>query len=131
LSARSSRAKLDRVDTHAAAGYAVPPIPEGAELEALISRRWQMLPIHERELPENVPRPGIWLPRLQRERQDELAEFVGPHVDRYNVVSRCVWWQNRDVDDVLWEHGYVSPPARRPSTSVRSAPTQAMSRSSS
>jgi hypothetical protein len=34
-----------------AMGYAVPPIPEGAELEALIRRRWQMLPIHERELP--------------------------------------------------------------------------------
>jgi hypothetical protein len=29
------------------AGYAVPPILEGAELEALIGRRWQMLPMHE------------------------------------------------------------------------------------
>jgi hypothetical protein len=47
-----------------AAGYAVPPIPEGAELDALIGRRWQMLPMHERELPENAPRHGIWLPRL-------------------------------------------------------------------
>jgi hypothetical protein len=47
-----------------AAGYAVPPIPEGAELKALIGRRWQMLPMHERELPENAPRRGIWLPRL-------------------------------------------------------------------
>jgi hypothetical protein len=37
------------------AGYAVPLIPNGAELEALISRRWQMLPLHERELPENAP----------------------------------------------------------------------------
>jgi hypothetical protein len=42
-----------------AMGYAVPLIPEGAELDALIGRRWQMLPIHERELPENAPRPGI------------------------------------------------------------------------
>jgi hypothetical protein len=36
---------------------------------------------------------------------------VGPHVGRYNVVSRRVWWQNRDVDDVLREHGYVPPPS--------------------
>jgi hypothetical protein len=62
-----------------AAGYAVPPIPEGAELEALIGRRWQMLPMYERELPENAPRRGIWLPRLQRERQAELSEFAGPY----------------------------------------------------
>jgi hypothetical protein len=48
-----------------AAGYAAPPIPEGAELEALIGRRWQMLPMHERE---NAPRRGIWLSWLQRER---------------------------------------------------------------
>jgi hypothetical protein len=34
-----------------AMGYAVLPIPEGAELEALIRHRWQMLPIHEQELP--------------------------------------------------------------------------------
>jgi hypothetical protein len=56
-----------------AVGYVVPPIPEGAKLEALIGRRWQMLPIHEWELPENAPRLGIWLPRLQQERQDDLA----------------------------------------------------------
>jgi hypothetical protein len=47
-----------------AAGYAVPPIPEGAELDNLIGRRWQMLPIHERDQPENAPRRGIWLSRL-------------------------------------------------------------------
>jgi hypothetical protein len=114
-----------------ATAYAVPSIPEGAELDALIGWRWQMLPIHERELPENAPHPGIWLPRLQRERQEELAKFVGPHVGRYNIVGRRVWWQNRDVDDVLREHGYVPPPARCPLSSTRSAPTQAMSRSSS
>jgi hypothetical protein len=84
-----------------AAGYAVPPISEGTELDDLIGRRWQMLPLHERELPENAPRCGIWLPRLQRERQDELCESVGPYVGRYNVVGRRAWWQNWDVDDVL------------------------------
>jgi hypothetical protein len=47
-----------------AAGYVIPPIPEGAELDNLIGRRWQMLPLHERDLPENTPRPDIWLPRL-------------------------------------------------------------------
>jgi hypothetical protein len=104
-------------------GYAVLPIPEGPELDALIGRRWQMLPIHERDLPENAARPAIWLPRLQRERQAELAEFAGPHVGRYNIVGRRVWWQNRDVDDVLREHGYVPPPARRPFSSAHSAPT--------
>jgi hypothetical protein len=109
------------------AGYTAPLIPEGAELKALIARRWQILPMHERELPENAPHQGIWLPRL---RQDELAEFVGPHVGRYNVDGQRVWWQNRDVDDVLREHGYVPPPTRRPSTSARSAPTQTMSWSS-
>jgi hypothetical protein len=114
-----------------AVGYAVPPIPEGAELKALIGRRWQMLPVHKRELPENVPRRSIWLLRLQRERQAELREFAGPHVGRYNVVGRRVWWQNWEVDDVLWDHGYVPPPARRPATSARSAPTQTMSWSSS
>jgi hypothetical protein len=56
-----------------AAGYTVPPIREGTELEALIGHRWQMRPMHERDLPENRPRQGIWLPRLQRERQDELT----------------------------------------------------------
>jgi hypothetical protein len=101
-----------------AAGYAIPPIPECAELKALIGRRWQMLPIHERELPENAPRPGIWLPRLQWERQNKLAVFAGPHVGRYNIVGRRVWWQNRDVDDVLREHGYVPLLVHRPSTSA-------------
>jgi hypothetical protein len=114
-----------------ATGYAVPPIPEGPELDALIGRRWQMLPIHERELPENAPRPGIWLSRLQRERQADIAEFAGPHVGRYNVVGRRIWWQNRDVDDVLGSTGTLPPPARCPFSSARSAPTQAMSRSSS
>jgi hypothetical protein len=51
-----------------AAGYAIPLIPEGAEFEALIGRRWLMLPKHERELPENAPRRDIWLSWLQRER---------------------------------------------------------------
>jgi hypothetical protein len=101
-----------------AAGYAIPPIPECAELKALIGRRWQMLPIHEWELPENAPRPGIWLPRLQWERQNKLAVFAGPHVGRYNIVGRRVWWQNRDVDDVLREHGYVPLLVHRPSTSA-------------
>jgi hypothetical protein len=87
--------------------------------------------MNERELPENAPRQGIWLPRLQRERQAELGEFVGPHIGRYNVVGRRIWWQNRDVDDVLREHGYVPPLARRPFTSARSAPTHSMSWSSS
>jgi hypothetical protein len=44
-----------------------------------------MLPLHERELPENAPRRGIW---LQRERQDELGEFTGPYVAHYNVIGR-------------------------------------------
>jgi hypothetical protein len=96
-----------------ATGYAVPPIPKGAELDALIGRRWQMLLIHEQE------------------RQEELAEFAAPHDGRYTVVGRRVWWQNRDIDEVLREHEYVPPPARRPFTSARFAPTQAMSRSSS
>jgi hypothetical protein len=42
-----------------APGNAIPPIPDGAELETLISRRWQMLRLHERELPKNAPRQGI------------------------------------------------------------------------
>jgi hypothetical protein len=41
-----------------AAGYAVPPLPEGAELKTLIGRRWQMLPMHELDLPENVTAAG-------------------------------------------------------------------------
>jgi hypothetical protein len=60
---------------------------------------------------------------LQRERQDKLGVFAGPYVGRYNIVGRHAWWQNRDVNDVLWEHGYVLPPAPRPATSARSAPT--------
>jgi hypothetical protein len=42
-----------------AAAYVVPPIPEGATLDDLIGRRWQMLPLHEPNLPENAPRHGI------------------------------------------------------------------------
>jgi hypothetical protein len=38
-----------------AAGYAVPPLLEGTKLEDLISRRWQMVPMHEQELIENAP----------------------------------------------------------------------------
>jgi hypothetical protein len=51
-----------------AAGYAVPPIPEGAELEALIGR--------------------CWLPRLHQERQAEFGEFTEPCIGRYNIVGR-------------------------------------------
>jgi hypothetical protein len=90
-----------------------------------------MFLIHERELPENVPRPGIRLPRLQQERQEELVEFAGPHVGRYNIIGRRIWWHNLDIDEVLREHGYVPPLARHPFSSVHSKPTQAMSRSSS
>jgi hypothetical protein len=74
-----------------AAGYAIPPILEDAELDDLIGRRWQMLSLHERGLPENAPRSDIWLPRLQRERQEELGEFAGPYTGRYNVIGRCAW----------------------------------------
>jgi hypothetical protein len=73
------------------AGYAVPPIPEGVELKAVIGRCWQMLPMHERELSENASCRGIWLPWLQRERQAKLDEFVGPYVGRYNVVGQRAW----------------------------------------
>jgi hypothetical protein len=87
--------------------------------------------MHKWELPENASRRGIWLPRLQQERQAEIGEFVEPYVGRYNVVVRRAWWQNRDVDNVLREHDYVPPPARSLATSARSAPMQARSRSSS
>jgi hypothetical protein len=106
-----------------AASYVVSPIPKSAELDNLIGRCWQMFLMHERELPENAPRCGIWLPRLERERHAELGEFAGPYVGRYNVIGRRAWWQNWDVDDVLREHGYVPPLVRRPATNARSAPT--------
>jgi hypothetical protein len=77
-----------------------------------------MLPLHERDLPENAPCHGIWLPRLQWERQEELDEFAGPYTGRYNVLGRRAWWQNRNIDDMLREHGYVPPGA--PSNSRRS-----------
>jgi hypothetical protein len=46
-----------------------------------------MLPLHKRDLPENAPCCGIWLPWLQRERQEGLGEFTGPYVGLYNVVG--------------------------------------------
>jgi hypothetical protein len=49
----------------AAVGYAIPLIPKGAELEALIGRHWQMLPMDEQELSENAPRQE----ELERERE--------------------------------------------------------------
>jgi hypothetical protein len=102
------------------AGYIVLPILKGAELDDFIGRRCQMLPLHEFYLPENAPRRGIWLPRLQRKRQEELGEFAGPYSGCYNIVGRRAWWQNRDVDDVLREHDYVPPLlARRPTPSAR------------
>jgi hypothetical protein len=85
-----------------------------------------MLRLHERELPKNAPRQGIWLSRLQRERQAELGEFAGPHIGRYNVVGQRVWWQNWDIDDVLREHRCVPSPARRPFASTRSVPMHSM-----
>jgi hypothetical protein len=39
-----------------AARYAVPPILEGAELDDLTGRRWQMLPLHERDGEHATPR---------------------------------------------------------------------------
>jgi hypothetical protein len=39
-----------------AVGYAIPPLPEGDMLDDLIGQRWQMLPLPERDLPENAPR---------------------------------------------------------------------------
>jgi hypothetical protein len=81
-----------------------------------------MLPLHKRDLLENAPRCGIWLPRLEQVRQEELGEFAGPYTGRYNVVGRRAWWQNCDVDDMLWEHSYV-PPVCRPTPGARSVPT--------
>jgi hypothetical protein len=74
-------------------GSAVPPLPEGAALDDLICRWWKVLPLHERDLTENTPRHGIWLPRLQRERHEELGEFTGPYTGRYNIVGR---WRRND-----------------------------------
>jgi hypothetical protein len=92
-------------------GYAVPPIPKGAELQSLIGRRWQMLLMHERELLEHTPRNGIWLPRLQRERQAELGEFAGPHVGRYNVVGWRVWWRRRRAPGARLRAAAGAPPS--------------------
>jgi hypothetical protein len=81
-----------------------------------------MLLLHERDLSENAPCRGIWLPQLQRERQEELGEFTGPYTGRYNVVGRRAYWQNRDVNEILREHGYMHT-AHRPIPGARSAPT--------
>jgi hypothetical protein len=86
-----------------AAGYTVPPLPEGDALDDLIGWRWQMRPPSELDLSENAPRRSIWLPRLQREWQEEMGEFAGPYASRYILVGRRAYWQNRDIDDVLWE----------------------------
>jgi hypothetical protein len=89
-----------------------------------------MLLLSERDLPENTPRRSIWLTCLQRERQEELGEFAGPYVGCYNPIGWRAYWKNRDLDAVLWEHGYVHaarhpiPPDRQ---GTRSAPTQARS----
>jgi hypothetical protein len=74
---------------------------------------------------------GIWLPRLQRERQEELGKFIGPYTSCYNVIGQRAWWQNRNIDYVLREHEYVPPPPRRPTPGARSALIQTRSRSSS
>jgi hypothetical protein len=119
-----------------AAGYTVPPLPEGNALDDLIDRCWQMLPPSERDMPKCVSRRRIWLPRLQQERQEELGEFAGPYAGRFNLIVRRAYWQNRDIDDVLREHGYVYaarrpiPPDRRGARSVP-IPTRSATWSSS
>jgi hypothetical protein len=54
-------------------GVRHPALLEGDALDDLIGRYWQMLPLPEGDLPDNAPRRGIWLSRLQPERQEELG----------------------------------------------------------
>jgi hypothetical protein len=60
-----------------AAGYVVPPIPEGAELEDLISQRWQMLPLHERDLPRMRPAVAFGCRGCNRSGRRSLANSPG------------------------------------------------------
>jgi hypothetical protein len=120
------------------AEYAIPPLPEGDALDDIIDQRWQLLPPEQRNLPENTPRRSIWMPRLQRERQEELGKFAGPYANRYNLSGRRRYWRNRDIDDVLREHSYVyvarrpiQPPERRSAHSALTPPRSATRSSSS
>jgi hypothetical protein len=92
-----------------ASGYAVALILlEGPVLDELIERRWQMLPLANRELPEWAPTRAVWLMILQNEWEAELGQFCGPYHGRFNLVGRRAYWQMRDVNTVLREHGYLS-----------------------
>jgi hypothetical protein len=84
-------------------GYAVAPIPpEGPAPDEYIEQRWEALPLVQRDLPEWAPTRAIWLPILQNEREVELSRYFGP----YNVSGHRAYWRRRDIDTVLWEHGY-------------------------
>jgi hypothetical protein len=108
-----------------AAGYAVPPLPEVDALDDIIDQLRQLLLPAQRNLPENAPRRSIWLPRMQRELQEELNEFAGPYAVRYNLAGRRDYWRNRDVDDVLQEHCYMYVSRRlRGATLARRRPHQ-------
>jgi hypothetical protein len=37
----------------------------------------------------------------------ELGQFFGPYHGRFNLVGRWAYWQTRDIDIVLREHGYL------------------------
>jgi hypothetical protein len=52
-----------------AGGYAVALIPpNGLLLDDYIERRWEALPLAQRQLPEWAPMRAVWLPILQNER---------------------------------------------------------------
>jgi hypothetical protein len=76
-------------------------------LDDIIDQLQQLLLPVQHNLPENAPRHSIWLPRLLQELQEELGKFAGPYAGRYNLAGRRDYWRNRDIDDVLREHGYV------------------------
>jgi hypothetical protein len=116
-----------------AGGYAVAPIPlEGMLLDDLIEQRWEALPPAQCDLPEWAQTRDIWLPILQCERELELGCYFGPYHGRYNVTGRWAYWRTRDVDTVLWEHGYHPEyRAETPACGWHSAPPNRSARLSS
>jgi hypothetical protein len=84
-------------------------MPEGPLLDEYIEQRWEALSSVQRDLPEWAPSRAVLLPILSNKQELELARYFGPYHGRYNVIGHRAYWHTRDVDTVLWEHGYRAP----------------------
>jgi hypothetical protein len=85
-----------------AGGLAVPPVPVGARLEALIYQRRDALSEEERADPSFAANSELWPAIFTEERVADVARYVGPYPpDRHNRVEWRTCWRGRTIEGVL------------------------------